>query len=140
MNISNGVNNFRKNLKEFLTSQNIIGTIASVTIAVSAGNMIRSFVNDIIFPTFYLLVKKKHTKKFKPISYEQASLFGKEFITFLLVLVCTFYFIIKFMMVLFDIKPNMNSATAATSKATNLSNTISGDIASGNANISHTSH
>lgn len=134
MNISNGVNNFRKNLKEFLTSQNIIGTIASVTIAVSAGNMIRSFVNDIIFPTFYLLIKKKHTKKFKPISYEQASIFGKEFITFLLVLVCTFYFIIKFMMVLFDIKPN-----SATSKATNSTNTISGDIASGNANISHTS-
>ena len=134
MNISNGVNNFRKNLKEFLTSQNIIGTIASVTIAVSAGNMIRSFVNDIIFPTFYLLIKKKHTKKFKPISYELASIFGKEFITFLLVLVCTFYFIIKFMMVLFDIKPN-----SATSKATNSTNTISGDIASGNANISHTS-
>jgi len=127
MNISNGlnrgVNNFRKNLKEFLTSQNIIGTIASVTIAVSAGNMIRSFVNDIIFPTFYLLVKKKHTKKFIPISYEHVSMFGKEFITFLLVLICTFYFIIKFMLVLFDIKPT----NPVISKTKALNNTISGD-------------
>jgi large-conductance mechanosensitive channel len=130
MNLSNGinvVNNFRKTLKEFLTSQNIIGTIASVTVAVSAGNMIRSFVAEIIFPTFYLLFKKKHSKKFSPISYEHVAIFGKEFITFLLVLMCTFYFVIKFMAFLFGTKftTENTSPTTTTSSNSSLTNIIS---------------
>ena len=64
-----------------------------------------------------MLFKKKHTKKFPSISYEHVATFGKEFFTFVLVLICTFYFVIKFMAVLFDINYNptktTNNATAA---------------------------
>ena len=115
MNISDGLNrvtNFRKTLKEFITTQNIIGGIASFTVAVSASNMIRSFVAEIIFPTFYLFLDKKQSKKFTPISYEHIAIFGKEFFTFLLVLICTFYFVIKFMTFLFDIKSVTNNTSS----------------------------
>ena len=60
MNIKEGINQvttLRKNISEFINSQNIIGTISGVTIAVSAGNTIRSFVNEIIFPTFYYIFR-----------------------------------------------------------------------------------
>ena len=57
MNIKEGINqvtNLRKNISEFINSQNIIGTISGVTIAISAGNTIRSFVNEIIFQYFII--------------------------------------------------------------------------------------
>jgi large-conductance mechanosensitive channel len=101
----NQVNNLRKNVSDFINSQNIIGTISGVTIAISAGNTIRSFVNEIIFPTVYYLFRNKiKTSKFTPISYEHVSIFGKEFITFLFVLICTFYFVKIVMSNLFDIQ------------------------------------
>jgi len=119
MNIKEGINQvttLRKNISEFINSQNIIGTISGVTIAVSAGNTIRSFVNEIIFPTFYYIFRNNiKASKFTPISYEHVSIFCKEFITFLFVLVLTFYFVKNVMAQLFDIKMptniNANNAT-----------------------------
>lgn len=55
----NNIMNLRKNMSDFINSQNIIGTISGITIAVSAGNTIRSFVNELIFPTLYYILEKK---------------------------------------------------------------------------------
>ena len=142
MNIKEGINqvtSLRKNISEFINSQNIIGTISGVTVAVSAGNTIRSFVNEIIFPTFYYIFRNNiKASKFTPISYEHVSIFCKEFITFLFVLVLTFYFVKNVMAQLFDIKmpTNINanngkntSATAATNnrKVMNTGGNIASD-------------
>lgn len=141
MNIKEGINqvtSLRKNISDFINSQNIIGTISGVTIAVSAGNTIRSFVNEIIFPTFYYIFRSNlKTSEFTPISYEHISVFLKEFLTFLFVLVLTFYFVKNVMAQLFDIKlPSVagNAAAANTAAAMNNNNrrvtVIGGDIAS----------
>ena len=113
------VSNIRKNISDFINSQNIIGTISGVTIAVSAGNTIRSFVNEIIFPTFYYIFRNNiKSTEFTPISYEHISVFFKEFITFLFVLVLTFYFVKNVMAQLFDLKlPSAGTANAGTANA-----------------------
>jgi large-conductance mechanosensitive channel len=116
MNIKEGINqvtSLRKNISEFINSQNIIGTISGVTIAISAGNTIRSFVNEIIFPILYYIFKTKtKTSEFSPISYEHLSIFGKELMTFLFVLISTFYFVKIVMAQLFDIKQAKTSSNA----------------------------
>ena len=116
MNIREGINqvtSLRKNISEFINSQNIIGTISGVTIAISAGNTIRSFVNEIIFPILYYILKSKtKTSEFSPISYEHLSIFGKELMTFLFVLISTFYFVKIVMAQLFDIKQTKSSSNA----------------------------
>ena len=130
MNINtnnNNITNLRKNISEFINSQNIIGTISGVTIAVSAGNTIRSFVNEIIFPTFYYIFRKNlKVSDFSPISYKHICLFLKEFITFIFVLILTFYFVKSIMARLFYLKPigsnavvvNNNRGGAAAAVAT----------------------
>ena len=116
MNINGGINqvyNLRKNISEFINTQNIIGTISGVTIAISAGNTIRSFVNEIIFPIIYYIFKSKiNTTEFLPISYEHLSVFGKELMTFIFVLISTFYFVKIVMAKLFDIKQAKTSSNA----------------------------
>ena len=116
----NQINNLRKNVSDFINSQNIIGTISGVTVAVSAGNTIRSFVNEIIFPTVYYLFRHKlKATEFTPISYEHVSIFGKELITFVFVLICTFYFVKIVMSNLFDIQtPTPTQAQTSNNKKT----------------------
>jgi large-conductance mechanosensitive channel len=119
MNFKDGINevtNLRKNISDFINSQNIIGTISGVTVAVSTGNTIRSFVNEIIFPSFYYIFRKNiKVSEFTPISYEHISIFGKELFTFLMVLVFTYYFVKLVMANLFDSKiPSLNSNSNAT--------------------------
>jgi len=140
MNISEGINqvtSLRKNISEFINSQNIIGTISGVTIAISAGNTIRSFVNEIIFPILYYILKSKtKTSEFSPISYEHLSIFGKELITFIFVLISTFYFVKIVMAQLFDLNmkksgPSNDAVNTAAAVNNNRRVTvIGGDIAS----------
>ena len=50
----------REKIKEFIVSQNILSMIASVTIAVAAGTVIKSFVTDILFPIIDFVFKNKN--------------------------------------------------------------------------------
>ena len=143
MNVGENINdiiNLRKNMSDFINSQNIIGTISGITIAVSAGNTIRSFVNELIFPTLYYIFRKKlkgsgfrkgsKASDFSHISYKHVFLFLKEIVTFMCVLVLTFYFVKSIMSRLFILKPigsankvdaknnTTNSAAAAATAAT----------------------
>ena len=98
------MNGMRSQLSEFLQKGNIIGSMAGVTIAFSTGNMIRSFVNEIIFPFLYTLLKYKNLGEFAPINTSNLSKFGKEFITFLIVIFVTYLFVKYVMKYLFNIK------------------------------------
>jgi large-conductance mechanosensitive channel len=115
---------FREKIKEFIISQKILTTIASVTIAISAGNVIKSFVSDIIFPAFDFLVKNKkdykgkHKHKYDPLSYVHLIYFFKELINFIVVLIITFLFIYFFMAGLFNIKEKDINVSSAASAAT----------------------
>lgn len=99
-NFNDGIKNamsIRGKLKQFLLDGNVIGTLGSVTIAFSFGNMVRSFVNEILFPTIYHYTANKSTGEFLPINKANVSRFSKEFITLLLVILCT-YFFVKFVL------------------------------------------
>lgn len=80
-------------LKTFIIQNKILGTIAGVTIAFSSGNMIRSLVGDIILPTIYLLLSKIGITTFTPLPSLNLSIFVKEFVTWLFVLITTFMLI-----------------------------------------------
>jgi large-conductance mechanosensitive channel len=117
----------RGKIKEFIISQKILTTIAGVTIAISAGTVIKSFVGNILFPFFDFVAKNKkdykgkNKKKYDPLSYLHFMDFFKELINFILVLVITFLFVYFFMAGLFDIKEkdiNKISTTATTDSAT----------------------
>jgi large-conductance mechanosensitive channel len=109
MNPSNKIFSFREKMKKFIIRQNILSTIASVTIAIAAGTVIKSLVSDIIFPLYDYLAKDKanykgiNKKNYDPISYFHLLYFGKEFINFIIVLVSTFIFIYFFMSYVFNI-------------------------------------
>ena len=98
------VYSFREKLKDFINSENILGTTAGVTIAISAGNMIQSFVKEIIFPSIYYVLKYKFGGEFSPINTTNISRFGKEFTTFTFVLIFTFIFIKYVLVFLFNIR------------------------------------
>ena len=97
------VSSFRAKLKEFINSENILGTTAGVTIAIAAGNMIQSFVKEIIFPSIYYVLKYKFGGEFSPIDSAHLSRFGKEFTSFTFVLIFTFIFIKYVLEFLFNI-------------------------------------
>ena len=50
----------QEKIKEFIISQNVLSMVASVTIAVAAGTVIKSFVIDILFPIFDFVFKNKN--------------------------------------------------------------------------------
>jgi len=124
MNITDNINilNLRKNMSDFINSQNIIGTISGITVGVSAGNTIRSFVNELIFPTLYYIFRKKlkssgllegsKAADFSHISYKHVFLFLKEVVTFICVLILTFYFVKSIMARIFILKPKGSSNAA----------------------------
>lgn len=118
MSLSSGILTFREKIKQFIVEDKILSTIASVTVAIAAGNVIKSFVNDVIFPAFDLVFKQKgkKNKNYDPISYFHLIVFGKEFVTFMLVLVITFLFINFFISNIFNIsKKDLKNATSTSS-------------------------
>ncbi len=146
MNVGENISiiNLRKNMSDFINSQKIIGTISGITIAVSAGNTIRSFVNELIFPTLYYIFRKNlkgsgfrkgsKASDFSHISYKHVFLFLKELVTFMCVLVLTFYFVKILMARLFILKPigsenkvdTTNNTTNSTAAIAATASTISG--------------
>ena len=49
---------FREQLNKFIIENNIVGTSVGVGIGLATKDVIHSFVSDILFPVFYLLVFK----------------------------------------------------------------------------------
>ena len=108
-NFNDGIKNamsIRGKLKQFLLDGNVLGTLGSVTIAFSFGNMVRSFVNEIMFPTIYHYTASKSTGEFLPINKSNISRFSKEFITLLLVILCTYLFVKFVLTYMFNIGDN----------------------------------
>jgi len=78
-------------------------TMAGVTIAFSTGTMIRSFVGDIVMPALYAFINFSLKRRvgentaFASISAFGVDKFIKEFITWVLVIVLTYVFIVFIM-------------------------------------------
>jgi len=83
----------RDQIKTFIQSNDIITTISGVTVAVAAGNMIRAFVNEIVFPVFYYLIDTKYNGDFSPINSKNIAKFSKETIAFIFTLIATYVFV-----------------------------------------------
>ena len=90
--------NITSSLKDFLIQNNILTTVAAVTIAFSAGTFIRSLVSDIILPSVYSLLRASKINllngAFKSVSSLNADNFIKELLQFVLVIVFTFVIIV----------------------------------------------
>lgn len=87
-------------IRSFILENNILTTMAGVTIAFSTGTMIRSLVGDIILPLIYSLLKRSPFKKsiaFVPINSMHVDTFIKELSTWVVVILVTYWFIAHFM-------------------------------------------
>jgi len=83
-------------LKEFIISNNIITTMAAVTIAFSTGTMIRSLAGDIILPALYAIIFyrfKRFSGAFAPINKLNTDNFIKELLSWIIVIIITFILI-----------------------------------------------
>lgn len=90
------ISSFSDNFSEFLITNNILGSMAAVTIAFSTGVFMRSIVGDIIIPWIYSLLLSKVSrfrKVFSPITHTNIDNFIKEFVTWIFVIIITFIFI-----------------------------------------------
>ena len=91
--------------------------MAGTGAAFATGNMIKSFVSEIIFPLMYTIFGYKGSLgdgEFSPISTKHASKFGKEFLTFLLVISVTFFFIKYVVAVLFGLRTTTDTLAVST--------------------------
>jgi large-conductance mechanosensitive channel len=87
---------FNKDLKSFVVGNNILTTMAGVTIAFSTGIMIRSLVGDIILPTLYLLIRRGQPSvsgTFAPITRGNVDNYIKELVSWIFVIIFTFIII-----------------------------------------------
>ncbi len=86
-------------IKQFIISNNIVGSVAGVCIALAAKDGIQSLVNDIIMPAILLLLNSLHIeslKKYLPASnarHFNVNNFIKQMITFILVISISFLFV-----------------------------------------------
>jgi len=89
---------FFQDLKKFIADNGIVGTTAGVIIAVSSQDMIKSLVSDVIVPVILYICLKLNFKWIHfvlPTGNAGINLtnFSKMFITWLITLIITFYFI-----------------------------------------------
>ena len=90
--------NVLEELKRFIADNNIIGTCAGVIIALVTKDLILAFVGDIIIPLFIYLFLKLNIKWLTAILPSGKSTFDftdffKQFITWLLTILVTFFII-----------------------------------------------
>ena len=86
----------QKDLKSFVLANNILTTMAGVTIAFSTGVMIRSLVGDIILPILYLLIRRGKPSvsgTFAPINRGNIDNYIKELVSWIFVIIFTFLII-----------------------------------------------
>lgn len=98
---SNILNNtaFFNQFRQFIVDNGIVGTCAGVIIALVTKDLILSFVGDIVIPLLIFLFLKLHIKWLTNIlpsgkSFFDFTNFFKQFITWILTLIVT-YFVIK---------------------------------------------
>jgi large-conductance mechanosensitive channel len=86
-------------IKQFIISNNIVGTSAGVCVALAAKDGIQSLVSDIIIPSVLLLLNSLHIeslKKYLPSTstgHLNINNFIKQMITFILVIIISFLFV-----------------------------------------------
>jgi large-conductance mechanosensitive channel len=86
-------------IKQFIISNNIVGTSAGVCVALAAKDGIQSLVSDIIIPSVLLLLNSLHIeslKKYLPSTgagHLNVNNFIKQMITFILVIIISFLFV-----------------------------------------------
>lgn len=83
----------QRELKGFIVGNNILTTMAGVTIAFSTGVMIRSFVGDIILPGLYFMIRRGQPSlsgAFAPITRGNLDNFIKEIVSWIFVIIFTF--------------------------------------------------
>lgn len=85
------------NLSKFIVDNSIVGTTAGVCIAIATKDFIQALVSDIVIPVIYLLLLTINGKYFTSILPSKTTIdfngFAKHFITWLLLLFITYYFI-----------------------------------------------
>jgi large-conductance mechanosensitive channel len=88
---------FFSQLKKFIVDNGIIGTTAGVAIALVTNDLIKSLASDIIVPIFIILFLKLNIKSLTAILPGKSELditnFFKQFISWILVVVITFFFL-----------------------------------------------
>ncbi len=91
--------NSLSDIKQFIISNNIVGSAAGVCIALAAKDGIQSLVNDIIVPSILILLNSLHIETFKKYlptngaKHLNINNFIKQIITFLLVIIISFLFV-----------------------------------------------
>lgn len=84
---------FKEQLNKFIIDNNIIGTTAGVGVGLATKDVIQSFISDIVFPAFYLLAFKLNIPYFKNKHIIHYTIFLKQFITWLVIIIITFIFV-----------------------------------------------
>jgi large-conductance mechanosensitive channel len=92
------VSMFKGQLTQFIADNNIVGTAAGVSIAIVTKDIIQSFVDDIVIPLLYAGLVAMNGKYFGNLLPHKTKLdymsFSKHFITWLLVIIVTYIFIV----------------------------------------------
>ena len=87
---------FREQLNKFIIENNVVGTSVGVGIGLATKDVIHSFVSDILFPVFYLLVFKLNIHYFGKNNNKNVinyAIFLKQFVTWLVIVIVTFIFV-----------------------------------------------
>lgn len=105
----------QRDLKGFIVGNNILTTMAGVTIAFSTGVMIRSLVGDIILPGLYFLIRRGQPSvsgTFAPISRGNVDNFIKEIVSWVFVIIFTFI-VVEYIVRRMVLKEKASGATPA---------------------------
>lgn len=85
---------FKQQLNRFIIDNGIIGTTAGVGVGLATKDVVQSFMTDIVFPCFYLLVYKLNIPYFHHHKHTiHYAVFLKQFITWLVIIIITFIFV-----------------------------------------------
>ena len=84
-------------IKEFIIKNNLLTTMASVTVGLVSSDFIKSLVSDVIFPLMVMLMRLTHIKFLQiPITNNTHFRFGnffRSFISLIISVLVTYFFI-----------------------------------------------
>lgn len=91
---------FSKDFNKFLVDNKIVGSMVGVVIAIVLGDLIKSLIQGFVFPLLHLLLLKLQLTKIKHMvkgsqRFDFVSIFN-SFLSFLLTLIVTYYFVLYF--------------------------------------------
>lgn len=109
---------FSNEFKSFIIDNNILTSMAAVTIAFSTGIMVRSFVGDILLPSIYGLFVSRFAVAngaFAPISKLNLDNFLKELVSFIFVVIIVYvivYYVFKKWLLRIENKASSNASAS----------------------------